>query len=284
MIYFIPAQGLPISVQAKLSGRSRSSFYYQRKKPKKDAELLERIKTVLSDHPWYGYRRVAMALDINHKRAHRVMQRARLFSKAMRERRGKNQYSIQKTSLPNLIKHVTVRNSNHVWAGDFTELVYKRRIYYVATVIDLYTRQIIGWHIATNHSVPLVIEALQMAISKRIRVPELFHADHGSEYISEALMTKLQEHGISPSHSHKGKPWQNGIQESFYHRFKQELGDVNRFPSIEKLIEALGQHFRTYNAERIHSALKMTPDLFYARAMQAQQSEVLTSVDAKHTT
>lgn len=273
MLYFLPAKGLPISVKAKLSGRSRSSFYYVPKKPKKDALVLDLIRPVLAENPYYGYKRIAMHLNMNHKRVYRVMRRAGLSSKAIRRKRSKNQYSVRKISLPNHIKDMMIETPNCVWAGDFTHITYQRREYYIATVMDLYTRQVIGWHIATHHSVELVNEALRMAVCKRVKSPLFFHSDHGSEYLSENFLEKLQASNITASNSQKGKPWQNGIQESFYHRLKQELGNVNRFPTIDRFIEALGLHFRAYNEKRIHSKLKKTPDAFYAQAVQTQSTK-----------
>lgn len=268
MIYFLSAKGLPIYVKARLSGRSRSTFYYKPKKPKKDQALLERIITVHKENPYYGYRSIAIALKVNHKVAHRLMKRHGIRSKYAHRRRGKNQYSALKTSLPNLLKDMEIRLPNHVWAGDFTHLHFQHRTFYLATVIDVYTREVVGWHIATHHSVELVAEALRMAIGKRCKTPLVFHSDHGSEYISETYVAKLIKHGIAPSHSHKGKPWQNGIQESFFNRFKRELGDLRRFTGIDTLIEGLGRQFAFYNTKRIHSALKMPPSAFYARSMQ----------------
>ena len=273
MIFFLSALGLPISVKAKLSGRSRSSFYYKPKKPEKDRVLKDRITSVLNANPYYGHRRVGKALGVNHKRAYRVMRRFGIQSKSKRGRRRKNQYSAGKTTLPNLIKDMPIVVPNHVWAGDFTHFQFQRRTYYLATVMDACTREVIGWHIATNHSVELVAEALRMAIGKRCKAALIFHSDHGSEYISETYVSTLKRFGITPSNSQKGKPWQNGIQESFYHRFKQELGDLRRFSRIDKLIEALGHQFRYYNTTRIHSTLKMPPRAFYEQKMKEVEAQ-----------
>lgn len=268
MILFIAAKGLPTSVKAHLSGRSRASFYYKHKMPAKNLALKARIEPVLAAHPYYGPKSIADELGINHKCVARIMKLFNLRSRARRRRCSKNQYTMSKTSLPNLIKDMKIENPNLVWAGDFTEFRYQRRIYYLATVMDVYTREIIGWHIATNHSVDLVMEALQMAIGKRNKTPLFFHSDHGSEYISEAYVSKLKEHGITPSNSGKGKPWQNGMVESFNGRLKEEFGDPRRFRFFEHFFEGLGLHFHDYNTKRIHSRLRMSPRAFYERRMR----------------
>jgi putative transposase len=285
MIVFLPALGLPIAVQARLSRRSRSSFYYKRKKPEKDERLRHLIEPIHQAFPYYGPKTIALeirrskGIRINHKCVYRIMRRYGMYSIYKPTKRKKNQYSQGKMSYPNLIKHLTIERPNHVWAGDFTELRFQRRTYYLATVMDLYTREIIGWHIATNHSAELVAEALRMAIVKRTNVPLVFHSDHGSEYISEAYTDKLKEHGIVPSHSGKGMPWQNGRKESFYNRFKREFGDPKRFWIFERFFEALAKQFHFYNTRRIHSALKMPPRDFYdlkMKEIQAKETMELT--------
>lgn len=268
MMLFLSAQGLPTSVKARLSGRSRSSFYYKPKKPEKDRVLKDHIVRILDANPYYGHRRIGRALGVNHKRTYRVMRRFDIRSKSRCGRRRKNQYSASKSSLPNLLKEMKIERPDQVWVGDFTHFTWERRTYYLATVMDACTREVIGWHIATNHSVELVAEALRMAIGKRCKAALIFHSDHGSEYISETYVSTLKQFGITPSNSQKGKPWQNGIQESFYHRFKQELGDLHRFTGIDKLIEAISHQFRYYNTVRIHSTLKMPPRAFYERKMK----------------
>lgn len=273
LYYYLPAHGLPIAVQAHLSGKSRSYFYYKRKQPSKDALLLARIEEVAKIYPFYGYKRMAQELGVNHKRTYRLMRRHGIHARSSRKRRAKNQYSSSKASLTNFLKEMILTEPNQVWSGDFTHFDWKRRTYYLATVMDIYTRQILGWHVAANHSTELVIEALNMAIGTRSKSPKLFHSDHGSEYIGEEYVTKLKDSGITPSNSGKGKPWQNAEAESFFFRFKEEFGDPNRFETFEKLFEGLCQQFKVYNTKRIHSALKMSPDAFYAKAIQTHAVE-----------
>lgn len=268
MFLFISASGLPVSVKARLSGRSRSSFYYKRKQPTKDEQFLEQVEMIHKKNPFYGYKRVAGVLGVSHKRTYRLMRMHGICAKSSRKRRSKNQYSVGKSSLPNHLKDMTIAHPNQAWAGDFTHFTWKRYTYYLATVMDVCTREIVGWHVASNHSVELVNEALKMALGKRSKAPIIFHSDHGSEYISDEYVSKLKEHGITPSNSAKGKPWQNGFVESFNGRFKEELGDPNRFPVFEKLFQALCSQFTTYNTQRIHSKLKMPPSAFYRLKME----------------
>lgn len=268
MILFLSAAGLPIAVKARLSGRSRSSFYYKRKQPAKDAAFLEDVRVIHEAHPYYGYKRIANELHVSHKRTYRAMRLNGICAKSSRRRRAKNQYSTSKNSLPNLMKDMTITHPNQAWAGDFTHFTWKRRTYYLATVMDVCTRQIVGWHISPSHSVELVLEALKMALGKRSNAPIIFHSDHGSEYISDEYVSELEEHDIAPSNSAKGKPWQNGFVESWNYRFKEELGDPNRFSAFELLFQELCSKVTEYNGGRIHSVLKMTPNAFHEKKMQ----------------
>ncbi len=274
---FLSAYGVPIAVQARLSGRSRSYFYYQRKQPRKDADFLVRVLAVHKAHPYYGYKKIATELGASHKRVYRIMRMHGLRAKSSRRRRSKNQYTSPKVSRPNLLKGTIVTEPNQVWAGDFTHFTWKRRTYYLATIMDIHTRQIIGWHVAPSHSVGLVLEALKMAIGRRSKAPAIFHSDHGSEYISAEYLTKLKELAISPSNSAKGKPWENGFVESFNFRFKEEFEDPNRFSAFDKLFEELCGKFAEYNGDRIHSALKMSPDAFHERRMRELDGTIAAS-------
>lgn len=277
-IYFLSAHGLPTSVKARLSSRSRSSFYYKHKKPERDRRLVDIILPVHKAHPSYGPKNIADDLKskhhvtVNHKCVARIMKRYGIRSKRSHRKHRKNQYNSTNISHPNRMKDIEIHAPDCVWAGDFTHITFQRRPLYLATVIDTYTREVLGWHIATNHSVELVTEALRMAIGQRgKKTPLMFHSDHGSEYISEKFLAMLQGYKITASNSAKGKPWQNGIQESFYRTFKEEFGNPNRYTDFADLVEALGQHFKDYNVERVHSALRMPPSMFYERKIEEQE-------------
>ena len=154
-----------------------------------------------------------------------------------------------------------------VFAGDFTHFIWYGILIYLATVIDLYTREIVGWSIGLHHSSALIIDAFENAKIRR-STPYLFHSDQGSEYTSLACKEWLFKNNIIPSQSTKSSPWQNGWQESFYGKLKQEFGNIHRFKTIEDLTEALHLHIHFYNKKRIHLKLKMPPEQFYQREMK----------------
>lgn len=278
--YFLSATGLPIAVQARLSGRSRSSFYRKPLQPVKDAKMYGLILERHLAHPFEGYKTIARNLarrlgyPVNPKRVYRLMRLNGIRAKSSRRKRQKNQYCSSKSSLPNRMKELSLTRPDQIWAGDFTHFTYKRRTYYLATVMDIYTRQIVGWHVSSSHSVELVLEALRMAIGTRSKPPKLFHSDHGSEYLSDEYIATLAMHEITPSNSAKGKPWQNGHVESWNYRFKEELEDPNRFKAFEHLFEHFCSQIHYYNHGRIHSALKTTPDAFHEKSLRESEEMI----------
>ena len=249
---------------AKKLGVSRSSLYYKPKKPVSDEEDKAKIVAVMEAHPAYGARRVGWALRMNRKKTQRLMRAHGLKPKI---RRGFRLVKLDDLGRPatrveNILKVICPIRANVVWAGDFTSFWFIDRFWHVATVIDVYTREIVGWHIANHHTAGLIIEAFQDAARRSGTAPTYFHSDQGSEYVSGAYESLLASYGAQPSHSRKGSPWQNGCQESFYSNFKLELGDIKRLDHIGQLIEAVHRQIRYYNHERIHSAHKMPPSVF----------------------
>ena len=145
-----------------------------------------------------------------------------------------------------------------LWASDFTYLYFQGRFFYLATIIDVYTREIVGYHLANNHQTSLVLSALEDALSKH-KPPIWIHSDQGSEYRSDTYINKCRQAGMQISMSAKGSPWQNPFQESFYDKFKVSLGFLNRFETLGELVTAVHAAMYYYNYKRIHTALKMPP-------------------------
>ncbi|MEQ1903120.1 MAG: IS3 family transposase [Pirellulaceae bacterium] len=255
---------------------SRGSLYYVPKRKKKDLELRDCVVTALVDHPGYGYRRIALHLKINKKRAQRVMA---LFGLRPKYAQKRHRYG-RKTSIsgvPNRTQGISPIAPNVIWVGDFTELSYGGRKIYLATVIDRYTREVIAWQLGLHHTTRLILDVLEEAERRRGKAPHIFHSDQGSEYTAHACIEWLVSHQILPSHSPKAKPWKNGHQESFYNRFKLEFGKPSRHNTIANLIEAIGRYIHYYNNRRIHSALKMAPRDYYLKEMETWNTEKMPS-------
>ncbi len=239
----------------------RSSFYYRSIKDEKDTMVKNKIEEVLSKHPSYGHRRIALELDLNKKKINRVMKKYDIRPRRGRRRpRNKAKESGFEAS-PNLLVSLFPLFKNHIWVTDFTYFKWRGQWVYMATVIDLFSREVLGVSIKTNHSTMLTTEALLNALASN-PPPVIVHSDQGSEYKSKLFRHVLVDFKILQSMSRKGSPWQNGYQESFFGNFKVDIGDINRFTSLGELTAGLYQSIYYYNNERIHTTLKMSPKKF----------------------
>lgn len=240
---------------------SRSSLYYKSKKYEEDLKVEESILKVWNDHSSYGHKRLAIALKTNKKKILRVMKKFNLKP----YRRHRKPFKRSNTSIydkyPNLLPTNPCIKINQIWVTDFTYLWYKNRFIYVATVMDIWNREIVGISILTNHSTALVIQSLISALNDHSK-PDIIHHDQGSEYTSQLCEDFCLSSGMKISMSAKGSPWQNGYQESFYDKFKVDLGDPNRFESLGELVYEIYRTIHIYNTTRIHTSLKMSPREF----------------------
>lgn len=246
-------------------GVSRQSLYYQSKQQPRDAELKVQILQVLEVHKSYGYRRVAIALGINKKRVQRIMHKFKIrpYKRKMRLRK---RLDLRREPMPygNLIKGRFPVRQDLVYAADFTYLPFKGRFIYLATFMDLYTREIVGWDISNKHDKRLILRALINGIyNTGFKLPSIIHTDQGAEYCSKEYIGFLNYFGIRVSMSKKSSPWENGYQESFYSNFKTDLGlEFDRFNTLGEFIEAIHHTINYYNNHRIHTSLKMAPSTY----------------------
>ena len=240
---------------------SRSSLYYKKKKPIEDWKIKQKIESVLHDFPSYGHKRISLALKLNKKRIRRVM---KIYG-IKPYRRHRKPWKRPKTRIydvfPNLLLTTPLVKMNQIWVTDFTYLFWKNRFIYLATVMDIWNREIVGVCVLANHSSALTIQAVISALMDHPK-PELIHSDHGSEYTAKIFQDFCISAGIKISMSRKGSPWENGYQESFYDKFKIDLGDPNRFDDLGELVYEIYHTIYVYNTTRIHTVLKMSPREF----------------------
>ncbi len=245
-------------------GIARSSLYYVRKRDALDEEVKRQIEAVMVEHPSYGHQRIALQLKMGHNRVRRVMQKYGLkpYRRRATKPRKPDDQGKTPTPYPNLLapllEQQRITQPDQVWGTDFTYLSYRSKFIYLATVIDVFTREVVGVHMSRYHNRFLVIGALEAALTTHA-APEIVHSDQGSEYDSAEFVGLIYSRGAQVSMSAKAAPWQNGYKESFYSHFKAEAGDLNRFDSLGELVEFIYQHIFYYNHHRIHSALKMPP-------------------------
>lgn len=226
--------------------------------------IKDQILRILSSNPSYGHRRIAIALGMGKKRIRRVMRkfgikpykRKARWSKRRDLRRPEAKYQ-------NLIKGSWPIKPGTVLVGDFTHIIHQSKVVYLATYMDLLTREVVGWYISNKHTKEIVIEAFLDAIKTLGKLPRVVHTDQGAEYTSKEYTRFLEGLGIQISMSKKASPWENGYQESFYNNFKTDLGlEFDRFQTLGELIEAIHLTIGYYNKIRIHTKLKMSPEHF----------------------
>lgn len=246
-------------------GISRGMLYYQHKRELIDEEVKHQIEAVLTEHKAYGHKRIAPELKLNKKRILRVMKkfnikpfRRRIAKPFKKEDMGK----AEETDTVNIYKLLCPIAPNIVWVSDFTYIKFQGKFIYLATIMDMYTREIIGISISRFHNQSLVMEAFMDAEKNTKTHPYYLHSDQGSEYTSNDYKTYVKNCGIRISFADKASPWQNGFQESFYGKFKVDLGYMEQFKSIGELIEGIYQTMYYYNNRRRHTSLKMSPVQF----------------------
>lgn len=252
---------------ARKLGICRSSLYYQSKMEAKDLAVKSRIIEVLNSNSCYGHKRIALELKMNKKRILRVMKKYGLEPRKRRKKFTKtDDIGLPEAGYQNEVKGLCPRAPDVIWCGDFTYIRFRDGFIYLATVVDVYTREIIGFALSRRHNRYLVKSAILDALKKRNCLPQYFHSDQGSEYQSSEHADFLEHLGVKVSMSAKASPWQNPFQESFYSQFKLELGNINRLENDGQLAEAVFQQIYYYNNRRIHSALKMSPRQFHQLA------------------
>jgi len=240
---------------------ARSSFYYKSLLKEKDEDLRLKIEKVLVDNPSYGHRRLATELNLNKKHIKRVMKKFDIQPRRSRKKPWKRGKNGELQASPNLLASLFPLYKNHLWITDFTYLKWRNRWVYVCTAIDLFSREVVGMSIKTNHSALLVSEALLNALQNN-PAPAVIHSDQGSEYKSKLFRSIVIDYKILQSMSKKGSPWQNGYQESFFGNWKVDIGDINRFETLGEVIAELYRSIYYYNNLRIHTSLGMSPRKF----------------------
>lgn len=280
MINNSPKNKLTKTAIAKSMGVSRGSLYYRRTQPAKDRAIKKSIQEVLANHPSYGHRRIALELNFNKKRILRIMRRFKLKPYRRRIRRLVKKEDIGRpiTAYQNEIKNLICQSPNYIWVTDFTYIYFQGKFVYLSTIMDLFTREIIGWNVSVRHDTNLIMGALEMVLAKTSATPVYHHSDQGSEYDSYEYTNKLKTNHIIISMSKKSSPWENAFQESFYSEFKVELGRVDRFETLGELIEAIHLQIHYYNTKRIHTSLKTAPLKFKDQYFLSQYLKTLKNL------
>jgi putative transposase len=240
----------------RLIGVARSALAYQSKVDAKDASVIEAMKRLSGQYPRYGYRKIRIFLgregfEMSPGRAERLWRKAKLQLPAKRRR--KRISSSRPRPLP-------PRAANHVWAYDFVfDACANGQQIKCLSVIDEFTRECLAIDVAGSIRSSRVIEILARLMSER-GAPAFIRSDNGPEFVSLALLRWMTENKVETVHIDPGKPWQNGTNESFNGRLRDECLNVEWFRTRREarvLIEAWRNH---YNAVRPHMSLNyLTP-------------------------
>jgi len=224
--------------------------------------LRDRIEEIVLEYSRYGYRRVTAELrregwPVNHKRVARIMRQESLQCQIKRRWVRTTQSDHGLPVYPNLIRDRIIGRLNQVWVADITYIRILLGFIYLAVILDLYSRKVIGWAISRQIDTELTLAALRMALEERRPPPGLIHhSDRGVQYASWAYVETLREAGIEISMARKGNPYDNAACESFMKTLKQEevyLWDYRTLEDVKNRIPYfLGE---VYNQKRLHSAL-----------------------------
>lgn len=255
---------------ARLLGINRKRIYYQGVREALDLQVKTEIENTHKTHPAYGHKRLALELNANKKKVLRVMHKYGIKPPRRKGRKIWLTEAVSDHHYTNLIKNIEPFKPKQIWVSDLTYLEYRGKFFYLETVEDIFTREIIGMAMSDQHDSALALAAIQMAIQNMVQPPEFFHFDQGRENLAQTVTSYLEDHSIKVSVSDKGSPWQNGYKESFFGRFKDEFGDINRFESLGELIEEVYSAIYYYNHLRIHTALKMPPVKFKQQCLNSK--------------
>ena len=250
-------------------GVSRSGYYNWRRRQvsarqKANAMMLERIRTIHWKYrETYGSPRIHRELieqgvACSLHRVARLMRRGGLIAKMTRRFRLTKQSRLNPAPAPNrLCAPFVVRESNRQWVSDTTFIPTRSGWLYLAVVVDLFSRKVVGWAMDFRNTSELVCEALQMAIQTRQPQPGMIvHSDQGTQYTSFDCKRLLQRNGLLPSMSRKGRCGDNAVAESFFHTLKTELVGFEDYRTRDQARSSLFEYIELfYNRIRRHSSL-----------------------------
>lgn len=258
-------EGLRIREMCETAAVSRASYYrsWRKREPKQEElALRDAIQRLALKDRHCGYRRIREFLKrdgwvVNHKRILRLMREDNLLS--IRRQRfvvttdSEHSWRIY----PNLARSMVVTAINQLWVGDITYVRLQQEFVYLAVLLDVYSRRVIGWSLSRQLNSGFVKEALEMALNQRRPAAGLVHhSDRGVQYARADYVKQLEAHGITISMSRPGNPYDNAWAESFMKTLKVEEVDGRRYRNFDHAKSCIGTFIEEiYNQQRLHSAL-----------------------------
>jgi putative transposase len=255
---------------------SRSSYYDQPQVlTERDNVAISQLLEAHAEHPLYGVRRLSLHLGWSQHKARRIRTLAGV--RVARPSK-KKRYGTGIPAAPNALKRFAAFRDelrpqagqtyagmvdSGGWVQDFTYLWFQGCWYYLAVVLDLKTRQVLGWKLGLRHTSQLTHAALLEALSK-YPPPTILHSDQGSEYLGYRHQLTCDRYEITLSCSTAASPWQNGCMGRCFGGCRVELGSLKPYQDTGELHEAIARTMFYYNNKRIHRALGMSPAAYAA--------------------
>ena len=237
---------------------------------KQDQVLTTEIVRLFALHQErYGSPRIYRAMvdagwTVSRRRVARLMAAAGLRAKAVRGYRAKATIHHRSARHPNLLWTTPVEHANQVWVGDITYFKVAGCWWYLAIVMDQYSRRILAWSLTRRRTSDVTCAVLAGAARRRPTEAVIFHSDRGSEYMGTAFCAAVIKHGMRQSASVRG-PGDNAHAESFWHSLKAEATRGVVFLTADSLRTALRRYIRYYNRTRLHSSLNYTSPIAFER-------------------
>jgi len=264
---------------------SRSGYYeWLSRPPRTQADADQQVEAKIKHYfaqgrSTYGTRRIKYLLaqegyQVSRRRIGRVLAQAGLHCKTQRRFKAPTAAGQAQTVAPNqLNREFTVKEPDTVYVGDITYLPTGEGWLYLAVVLDLCSRAVVGWSMADHMRAELVNQALAMAIGQRQPAAGLImHTDRGSQYGADSYRQLLTQHGMQPSMSRKGNCWDNAVAESFFHTLKTEMIFLEDFDTHEQAKTAVFEYIEVfYHRQRCHSANGYLAPLAYEQALKTNE-------------
>jgi len=272
----------PISLQCQVLGVRRQGYYHYRRHTEnrppdpEHQDMLEWVKRIAAaSDDTYGSRRMKKALNclgyrVSRNKARKLMREAGVQVKHRRKYKVTTNSNHQQPVFDNLVqRQFDVLEIDQVYAADVTYIWTQEGWLYLAVVIDLYSRKVVGWSMSSRMKAQLVCDALRMAIwQRRPQASLIHHSDRGSQYASKAFRRLLKAHGIKGSMSRKGDCWDNAVVESFFGSLKQERVHWRHYQTrYEAQQDILNYISVFYNNYRLHSTLGYVSPSEYERQL-----------------
>jgi putative transposase len=276
----------PVRVLCRVVGVSASGYYRWRKHQesqhsREDRRLRVQIRAIhQQSRGVYGSPRIHAELRrqgvrCSRKRVARVLREEHLQVRYRRRYRRTTHSGHQQAVAPNRLgQQFRVAGANRVWAGDITYLWTQEGWLYLAVLLDLFSRRVVGWAVSSRIDTDLTLQALRMALENR-RPPSglLHHSDRGSQYAAQAYQSMLRGQGVEVSMSRAGNCYDNAVVESFFSTLKVELAGYGRHETRQEAYRALFDHLRFYNRQRRHSTLGYQSPAEFEKAQQERNIE-----------